>query len=150
MAVQKIRPKSPSWVDAYVGSRVRLRRRNLGLSQEKLGEAVGITFQQVQKYEKGINRIGASRLLDIAKCLNVPISFFFPKDEADSMSLDRSAEPTGATAQLAVTPEAVELVQLFAEIADPDLRKKIVSLVRVLSQQHQALNAVSYTKGPDY
>ena len=143
MAVEKLRPKSANWVDAYVGSRVRLRRRNLELSQEKLGEAVGITFQQVQKYEKGINRIGASRLLDIAKCLNVPISFFFPKDEAGSLSLDRPAEPFGATAQLAVTPEAVELVQLFAEIIDPDLRKKIVSLVRVLSEQHQTLNAES-------
>ena len=115
----------------------------LGLSQKKVGEAIGITFQQVQKYEKGINRIGARRLLDLAECLNVPISFFFPKDGADSFSLDRSAEPIGTTAQLGVTSEAVELAQLFSEITEPDLRKKIVSLVRVLSEHHQALNAKS-------
>ena len=143
MTAEKIPPRTPSWVDAYVGSRVRLRRMKLGLSQKKVGEAIGITFQQVQKYEKGINRIGARRLLDLAECLNVPISFFFPKDGADSFSLDRLAEPIGTTAQLGVTSEAVELAQLFSEITEPDLRKKIVSLVRVLSEHHQALNAKS-------
>lgn len=143
MTAEKIPPRTPNWVDAYVGSRVRLRRMKLGLSQKKVGEAIGITFQQVQKYEKGINRIGARRLLDLAECLNVPISFFFPKDGADSFSLDRLAEPIGTTAQLGVTSEAVELAQLFSEITEPDLRKKIVSLVRVLSEHHQALNAKS-------
>ena len=137
MAVRKMQPKAPNWVDAYVGSRVQFRRKQLGLSQEKLGEALGITFQQVQKYEKGINRIGASRLVDIAKCLDTPVSFFFPKDEADSLSLDRSAEPIDASAQLAITPEAVKLVRLFSEITDPDLRKNIVSLVTILSEQKQ-------------
>ena len=138
LVAEKKRPKSPRWVDAYVGSRVRHRRKTLGLSQEKLGETLGITFQQVQTYEKGINRIGANRLLGIAECLNVPISYFFPGSKADPLSLDRSAEPICAKAQLGVTPEAIELLQSFAEIADPGLRKNIVSLVRVLSEQHQA------------
>ena len=137
MAVRKIRPKAPNQVDAYVGNRVRLRRKILGLSQEKLGEALGITFQQVQKYEKGINRIGAGRLLDIAECLNVPISFFFPESEVDLLLLDRSTKTIGAA------PDMMELVQLFAEITDPDLRKKIVSLVRVLSEQNQSLDSKS-------
>ena len=143
MTVKKIRPKAPNQVDAFVGNRVRLRRKILGLSQEKLGEALGITFQQVQKYEKGTNRIGASRLFDIAECLNVPISFFFPESEVDSLLLGRSAEPISATAQPRATSDVMELVQLFAEIADPDLRKKIVSLVRVLSEQHQSLDTKS-------
>ena len=133
----------PNLVDTYVGSRIRHRRKTLGLSQEKLGEALGITFQQVQKYEKGINRIGASRLLEIAECLNVPISYFFPESEADSLLLNRPAESIDDTAQHEVTPEVMELVQFFAEITDPGLRKKIVSLVRVLSEQHLALNAKS-------
>ena len=133
MTSKKMQPKMPNWVDAYVGSRVRIRRRQLGLSQEKLGKAIGISFQQVQKYEKGVNRIGASRLLDIAECLDVPISFFFPESEAGSSSLD-------STAQLGVTPEAMEFVQLFAKITDPDLRKKIVSLVRVMSEQYHSLD----------
>ncbi len=137
MAVRKIRPKAPNQVDAYVGNRVRLRRKILGLSQEKLGEALGITFQQVQKYEKGINRIGAGRLLDIAECLNVPISFFFPESDVDLLLLDRSTKTIGAA------PDMMELVQLFAEITDPDLRKKIVSLVRVLSEQNQSLDSKS-------
>lgn len=133
--------KTANWVDAYVGSRVRLRRRNLGLSQQKLGDALGITFQQVQKCEKGVNRIGAGRLLNIAECLNVPIAYFFPESAAGSPSLDISSEIIGGTAQSGITSEALEMVQLFAEITDPDLRNKIVSLVRVLSEQHQALDS---------
>ena len=69
--------KKPNPIDVHVGSRVRLRRNMLGMSQEKLGEALGITFQQIQKYEKGANRVGASRLQAIATVMNVPVSFFF-------------------------------------------------------------------------
>ena len=69
--------KKPNPVDAHVGSRVRLRRMLLGMSQERLGESMGLTFQQVQKYEKGVNRIGASRLFQISKILDVPVQFFF-------------------------------------------------------------------------
>ena len=69
--------KKPNPIDIHVGSRIRLRRTMLGMSQEKLGESLGITFQQIQKYEKGTNRVGASRLQNIASILNVPVSFFF-------------------------------------------------------------------------
>ena len=120
-----------------------MRRRELGLSQEKLGETLGITFQQVQKYEKGKNRIGASRLLEIAKCLNAPVSFFFPEFEWDSLIVDKSAEPNGAAAKSEIMSDALAMIQLFAEITDPELRKRIVSLVRILSEHHRASNAES-------
>ena len=75
--IQMMAKKSPNPTDKYVGSRVRMRRLMLGMSQEKLGEKLGLTFQQVQKYEKGTNRIGASRLQHISQILKVPVSFFF-------------------------------------------------------------------------
>jgi transcriptional regulator with XRE-family HTH domain len=81
---------SPNPIDVHVGSRVRLRRTLLGMSQEKLGEAIGLTFQQVQKYERGSNRIGASRLFDLARVLDVPVGFFF-----DDMSEDVAARSPG-------------------------------------------------------
>src|SRR5436189_1899420 len=80
--------KAPNPVDKYVGSRVRMRRIMLGMSQEKLGEALGLTFQQVQKYERGTNRIGASRLFDLSRVLEVPVSFFF--EEMSAEVADRS------------------------------------------------------------
>ena len=75
----------PSPIDVHVGSRIRLRRTLLGMSQERLGEALGLTFQQVQKYERGVNRVGASRLFDLSRVLDVPISFFFD-DMPDSLT----------------------------------------------------------------
>ena len=81
--------KKPNPVDAHVGSRVRLRRMLLGMSQERLGESMGLTFQQVQKYEKGVNRIGASRLFQISKILDVPVQFFF--EEAPHIGGDGTA-----------------------------------------------------------
>jgi transcriptional regulator with XRE-family HTH domain len=75
-------PKQPKQVDAHVGSKIRDRRRELGLSQTALGNKVGVTFQQVQKYERGVNRVGASRLAAIAKALGVPIAYFFPEDDS--------------------------------------------------------------------
>ena len=83
------REHRPSPIDVHVGSRVRLRRTLLGMSQERLGEALGLTFQQVQKYERGVNRIGASRLFDLARVLDVPIGFFF-----DAVSYTHLTLPT--------------------------------------------------------
>src|SRR5690349_23097057 len=84
----------PNPVDVHVGSRVRLRRTLLGMSQEKLGDALGLTFQQVQKYERGANRIGASRLFDLSRVLDVPVSFFFDDIKAETIEASQ-AEPTG-------------------------------------------------------
>src|SRR5688572_31144920 len=83
--------RKPNPIDAHVGTRVRLRRMLLGMSQEKLGEHLGLTFQQVQKYEKGVNRIGASRLFDLARVLGVPVQFFY--DEAPSDMVETSLSP---------------------------------------------------------
>ena len=84
--------KAPNPVDKYVGSRVRMRRIMLGMSQEKLGEALGLTFQQVQKYEKGTNRVGASRIQQISEILQVPVSFLFEGGPSGTASAEASAK----------------------------------------------------------
>ncbi len=131
--------KKPNPVDAHVGSRVRLRRMLLGMSQERLGESMGLTFQQVQKYEKGVNRIGASRLFQIAKILDVPVQFFFeeaPHVGGDGGGAARGiAEPDSEAFILEFlnSREGLELNRAFVKIADPKVRKSIVDLVRALS-----------------
>jgi len=129
--------KSPNPIDRHVGSRVRMRRVMLGLSQEKLGEALGLTFQQVQKYEKGVNRIGASRLQQISRTLDVPPAYFF--EGAPSFEPIANLEPsrtgvaeepkTGYAADLLSTPESMHLNTAFARIRDPKIRRRIVDLV---------------------
>src|SRR5262245_47600304 len=123
--------RRPNPMDAHVGTRVRLRRMLLGMSQEKLGEHLGLTFQQVQKYEKGVNRIGASRLFDLSRVLGVPVQFFY--DEAP-------ADVSGAPAQVGFaeqpdesyvveflsTREGLELNKAFVKIADAKVRRSIV------------------------
>src|ERR1700712_4121066 len=107
--------KAPNPVDKYVGSRVRMRRIMLGMSQEKLGEALGLTFQQVQKYEKGTNRVGASRLQQISEVLQVPVSFFFEGRAAESgvkQSADDASSPAYVTDFLA-TSEGLALTRAF-------------------------------------
>jgi transcriptional regulator with XRE-family HTH domain len=126
-------------MDVHVGSRVRLRRMLLGMSQEKLGEHLGLTFQQVQKYEKGVNRIGASRLFDLAKVLGVPVQFFY--DEAPSgvqttgNVIAGFAERPGESyvVDFLGTREGLELNKAFARISDPKVRRSIVDLVRSLA-----------------
>src|SRR4029079_23112 len=126
-------------MDVHVGSRVRLRRMLLGMSQEKLGEHLGLTFQQVQKYEKGVNRIGASRLFDLAKVLGVPVQFFY--DEAPSVAQSAGAVMTGFAEQtdetysiaFLGTREGLELNKAFARVTDPKVRRSIVDLVRALA-----------------
>ena len=126
-------------MDVHVGSRVRLRRMLLGMSQEKLGEHLGLTFQQVQKYEKGVNRIGASRLFDLAKVLGVPVQFFY--DEAPSgvhttgNAMAGFAEQPGESyvVDFLGTREGLELNKAFARISDPKVRRSIVDLVRSLA-----------------
>jgi transcriptional regulator with XRE-family HTH domain len=128
--------KKPHLVDQHVGSRVRLRRMLLGMSQERLGESIGITFQQVQKYEKGVNRIGASRLLQISEILDVPVEFFFEEaPHIDGRRAPGMAEADSETFILEFlnSREGLELNRAFAKIADPKVRKRVVNLVRSLS-----------------
>ena len=134
------RPKidTPSPVDVHVGSRVRLRRTLLGMSQEKLGTAIGLTFQQVQKYERGANRIGASRLFDLSRVLDVPVSFFF--EEMPAITGDRhppaiAAEQRadGSDADPMAKRETLELVRAYYRIPDSHLRRRMFDLAKALA-----------------
>ena len=126
--------KSPNLVDKHVGSRVRMRRMLMGMSQEKLGDALGLTFQQVQKYEKGTNRIGASRLQQIAARLEVPIDFFFAGAPAADASANPAEAPLSApVGDLLSTTESVNLIRAFVRIKDPKVRRRLVELVNALA-----------------
>ena len=129
--------KKPNPVDAHVGSRVRLRRMLLGMSQERLGESMGLTFQQVQKYEKGVNRIGASRLFQISKILDVPVQFFFEEapyiGEAGSARGMAEANSETFILEFLNSREGLELNRAFVKIGDPKVRKSVVDLVRALN-----------------
>ena len=122
--------KSPNPTDKHVGARVRMRRMMLGMSQEKLGDALGLTFQQVQKYEKGSNRIGASRLQHIAQILQVPVSFFFDGGPASEGTRGAAAlaSPSYVSDFLA-TRDGLALAKAFMDIKDKKLRRCIVALV---------------------
>jgi transcriptional regulator with XRE-family HTH domain len=130
----------PSPIDVHVGSRIRLRRTLLGMSQERLGEALGLTFQQVQKYERGVNRVGASRLFDLSRVLDVPISFFF-----DDMPESLTSVYGGSASRRAVgyaeagdgyaddalnRRETLELVRAYYRITDPGVRKRVFDLIK--------------------
>ena len=128
--------KKPNPIDVHVGSRIRLRRNMLGLSQEKLGESLGITFQQIQKYEKGTNRVGASRLQAISAVLNVSVSFFF--EDAPGSNNDGQpgfAEDNDATyvVDFLSSNEGIQLTRAFTKISDPKVRRKIIDLVKPLA-----------------
>jgi transcriptional regulator with XRE-family HTH domain len=124
--------KTPNPIDIYVGSRVRLRRMMLGMSQEKLGEQLGITFQQIQKYEKGTNRIGASRLQNISSALSVPVAFFFedaPSSTDPTSGMAEASSPNYVVDFLS-SSEGVQLNKAFVRIKDAKLRRRIIDLVR--------------------
>jgi transcriptional regulator with XRE-family HTH domain len=127
--------EAPNPVDKHVGSRVRMRRVLLGMSQEKLGEALGLTFQQVQKYEKGTNRVSASRLQDISMTLKVPPSFFFEGMPASDAQKPGIAEDSSSSqvVDFLSTVEGLQLNRAFAKISDPKVRKRIVDLVVALA-----------------
>jgi transcriptional regulator with XRE-family HTH domain len=125
-------------VDKHVGERVRIRRMLLGMSQERLGEQLGLTFQQVQKYEKGVNRIGASRLFDLAHVLGVPIQFFYenmPSSVSGHLAAPGMADKPGESymADFLSSRDSVELNKAFARIADPRVRRSIVDMVRSIA-----------------
>jgi transcriptional regulator with XRE-family HTH domain len=134
---------APNPVDTHVGTRVRLRRTLLGMSQEKLGEAIGLTFQQVQKYERGANRIGASRLYDLSQVLDVPVSFFFDDMPEGTLSSIDSATGLGLSegsqssfshhADPMSQPDTAELARAFSSLDDVVVRRRIYDLARSLA-----------------
>jgi transcriptional regulator with XRE-family HTH domain len=130
--------KAPNPTDKHVGSRVRMRRMMLGMSQEKLGDALGLTFQQVQKYEKGANRIGASRLQQIAQILQVPVSFFFEgaPSAPGPQPVGFSEAPSPAyVSDFLATSDGLALTKAFMGIKDAKLRRRIVDLVEQIATE---------------
>lgn len=136
--------KSPNPIDRHVGSRVRMRRMLVGISQEKLGEALGLTFQQVQKYEKGTNRIGASRLQHIGKVLGVSVDFFFEgSPQPDQPGGGFSDVPTTSyQADFLSTSEGVQLMKAFVRIKDGKVRRRLVDLVTALGGDDESEGAI--------
>ncbi|VAV89748.1 Transcriptional regulator [hydrothermal vent metagenome] len=129
--------KNPNPIDVHVGNRVRMRRMLVGMSQEKLGDALGLTFQQVQKYEKGANRVSASRLYQMASTLGVPIQFFFDDmplatQNANSDGLAESNN-AGLLMDFLNSSEGFQLGRAFSTIEDPNVRRKVLELVKSLS-----------------
>lgn len=130
--------KAPNPIDKHVGSRVRMRRMMLSMSQEKLGDALGLTFQQVQKYEKGTNRIGASRLQQISHILQVPVSFFFegaptaPGAPAHGGGMSEAPSPA-YVADFLATSDGLSLTKSFMRIKNSKLRRRIVDLVEQIA-----------------
>lgn len=127
----------PNPIDVHVGSRVRLRRTLLGMSQEKLAKAVGLTFQQIQKYERGANRIGASRLFQFTRVLDVPVSFFYddmPSDAGNGIpGLSEGPSATFEQGNLA-RRETLELVRAYYKITDPSVRRRLFDLTKALGR----------------
>ncbi|AQX17886.1 transcriptional regulator [Bartonella sp. CDC_skunk] len=126
--------KKPDPMDIYVGTRIRLRRNILGLTQEKLGEKLGITFQQIQKYEKGTNRVGASRLQAIAEIMDVPVSYFFDKG-IGIQSLEGFTESDNNFIDFCSSSEGIQLMRAFTNISDAKVRRKIIDLAKALSEE---------------
>src|SRR3954447_17943762 len=119
-----ISKRDPNYIDRHVGNRIRMRRLMMGMSQEKLGELLGITFQQVQKYEKGSNRVSASRLYYVAQVLGVPIQFFFD-DLPQPGGMQETGEAPGGMTDLLASSEVSQLARTFSEISDPVVRRAI-------------------------
>ena len=132
--------KAPNPIDRHVGSRVRMRRMMLSMSQEKLGDALGLTFQQVQKYEKGANRIGASRLQQISRILQVPVSFFFdgaPAQPGDKPNGFEDAPSPSYVADFLSTSDGLALTKAFVRIKNAKLRRRIVDLVEEVAGEEE-------------
>jgi transcriptional regulator with XRE-family HTH domain len=129
---------TPHPVDIHVGRRLRLKRTILGLSQESVGKQIGVTFQQIQKYERGVNRMGASRLYDFAKALGVPVSYFFDGfgdyalDDATALGAAESAQQP-YEADTMNNRETLEVMRAYYRIKNPALRKRVVELIKAMS-----------------
>jgi transcriptional regulator with XRE-family HTH domain len=145
--------RKPNPMDIHVGSRVRLRRMVIGMSQEKLGEKMGLTFQQIQKYEKGTNRIGASRLYQLSQIMDVPVQFFF--EDAPLHVANRHAAVAGFheskteafLLDFLNSRDGLELNRAFVKITDPKVRKRVVELVRALSEETVVATELPVARG---
>lgn len=129
-------------VDVHVGKRLRLKRTIMGLSQEAIGKAIGVTFQQIQKYERGINRMGASRLYEFAKSLSVPVSYFF-EGYGDELTADSAvygmAEADGPAFEHenVSSRETMDIMRAYYKIKNPAVRKRIIELIKAVSEENE-------------
>jgi transcriptional regulator with XRE-family HTH domain len=127
--------KQANPIDAQVGNRLRLRRMMIGMSQERLGEMLGLTFQQVQKYEKGVNRIGAGRLFEVARILGVPIQYFYESVSEQLVGASGFAEgETQPVLEFVSSGDGLHLSLAFMRIKDPKVRKRVLDLVKSLAE----------------
>ncbi|HWY15487.1 MAG TPA: helix-turn-helix domain-containing protein [Rhizomicrobium sp.] len=148
MSAVPLPKKQANSIDAQVGNRVRLRRMLVGMSQEKLGEMLGLTFQQVQKYEKGVNRIGAGRLYRVGQILGVPVSYFYEDvmeqgPETSPVANDRA---TPSAVEFLSSSEGMQLTLAFMRIREPKVRRRVIDLVKSLADgesETQNQNAAS-------
>jgi transcriptional regulator with XRE-family HTH domain len=123
-------------IDRHVGARIRMRRKILGVSQEKLADSLGLTFQQVQKYEKGANRVSASKLYEIAAALQTQVAYFFEGLADPSTEVDAKAKGTEQFVHdFLMTPEGLELAGIFPRITRPAVRRRILDLVRSMADE---------------
>lgn len=130
--------KTPNPVDLYVGGRIRMRRRSMGVSQERLADDLGLTFQQVQKYERGANRVSASKLYEIARSLKTPVSFFFDGlSDPTEAGGDQATAPDTSVHEFLMTNEGLELAQAFPGVK-PRLRRRVLELVRSMADEDEA------------
>ena len=132
--------KQANPIDAHVGNRMRLRRMLIGLSQERMGEMLGLTFQQVQKYEKGVNRIGAGRLYQIADILSVPVSYFYEGfvGEGDKSRAANDDTATKPVMEFLSSGEGLQLTLAFMRIKDGKVRKRVIDLIKSLAEGVEA------------
>jgi transcriptional regulator with XRE-family HTH domain len=131
--------KQANPIDIQVGNRVRIRRMLIGMSQERLGDLLGLTFQQVQKYEKGVNRIGAGRLFEVSRILNVPVDFFYEGVAAQLTGQPGMAESDAAppVMEFVSSGEGLQLSLAFMKIKDSKVRKRVLDLVKSLAEEEE-------------
>ena len=127
--------KQANPIDIQVGNRVRIRRMLIGMSQERLGDLLGLTFQQVQKYEKGVNRIGAGRLFEVSRILNVPVDFFYEGVAAQLAGDEQESAPP--VMEFVSSGEGLQLSLAFMKIKDTKVRKRVLDLVKSLSEEEE-------------
>jgi transcriptional regulator with XRE-family HTH domain len=130
--------RSPNPVDRHVGLRIRLRRKELGVSQEKLADSIGLTFQQVQKYERAANRVSASKLWEVARALKTSIAYFYEGlGDPAQQPTDGSDESRDTVHDFLLTPEGMELATLFPRIRRGPVRRRLLDLVRTMAEESE-------------
>jgi transcriptional regulator with XRE-family HTH domain len=140
--------KQPNAFDVHIGKRIRTARILIGMSQERLGSLLGVTFQQIQKYERGFNRIGAGRLYDVAAFLNVPISFFYQDLEHTALEQPRPAAEPSAVKRFLASGEGLELALAFQRIKDAKVRRRMLHLMRSLAAEPDGDNGTTKSDEP--